>query len=249
MLTIFSNILYKEVESEYGKFRALLTRKNNNDLSIEMILDLKRKINKIDNDSRTITYGLTAENRKEFIGNMDTNRMLCAYQSGITDIATLYFQNLFYLIDDIIHLKKPLIMATSGILSTVQNSLYLCGSTRFADSSMRMLFNNCLYGQIPCGGFYYFINMIHTNNTNNNNKLLLLYSILNGQPLSCWNLYDVGFVDWIMPTPNNVLLFNHIGNDIDKTFNFNFKQQDEFRHRSMIKSIIEFYDRGIFLLT
>ena len=162
----FNNYCFyqKEVESEYGKFRGLITRKNNNDLSIEMMMDLKRKIYKIDNDSKTISYGLTSQNRKEYVGDMDAKRILSAHESGISDIGTLYFSNLFYLIDDLMHLKKPLIMASSGILSGVQSSLYMTGSARLADSSMRIRFDHCMYGQIACGGFYYFMNIFTTFN-------------------------------------------------------------------------------------
>ena len=72
----------------------------------------------------------------------------------------------------------------------------------------------------------------------------MLWSLMSNEPVSCWDLHEMGMVDWVMPSPNNVLLLNHIGNEIDRTFNFNFKKQDEYRHRAMIKSIIELYDRG-----
>ena len=211
------------------------------------MLDLKRKIHKMDSDSKTISYGLTSQNRKEFVGDMDAERILSAHRSGISDIGTLYFSNLFYLIDDLMHLKKPLIMASSGILSGVQSSLYMTGAARLADSSMRIMFDNCLHGQIACGGFYYFMNVYANNNQNkltNNIHKQMLWNLFGAQPIAAWDLYEMGVIDWMMPSPNNVLAFTHIGNEIDKSFNYNFRSQDEFRHRAMIKSIIELFDRG-----
>merc|ERR1712228_28336 len=145
------------------------------------------------------------------------------------------------------HLKKPLIMASSGMLSGVHSSLYMTGSARLADSSMRIRFDNCLYGQIACGGVYYFMNIYANNNQNkltNNIHKQMLWNMFGAQPIAAWDLYEMGIIDWMMGPPNNVLAFTHIGNEIDKSFNHNFKHQDEFRHRAMIKSIIELFDRG-----
>merc|ERR1712176_539486 len=109
------------------------------------------------------------------------------------------------------------------------------------------MFDNCLYGQIAFGGFYYFMNVYannHQNKSSNNIHKQMLWNLFGAQPVSAWDLYEMGIIDWMMPSPNNVLAFTHVGNEIDKTFNVNFREQDEFRHRAMIKSIIELSDRG-----
>ena len=55
------------------------------------------------------------------------------------------------------HLRKPPVMATSGVLCGEERSLYSAGSSWLAGST-RMRFDECRYGQVPCGGFFNLVN-------------------------------------------------------------------------------------------
>merc|ERR1719285_805567 len=73
---------------------------------------------------------------------------------------------------------------------------------------------------------------------------LAMYYALTGHPIPAWEMINYGLGDWMVPDQNGPLLFHHMGEQIDSAFLDVFKNQDKFRHRAMLRSVIELFDRG-----
>ena len=80
--------------SEHGKFRYLLINnasapgelyenlRNPKELSLELIEDLHRNIDRENNDLKTIAFGLVSRDRKEIYSLPDFKRMYTAHKAG-----------------------------------------------------------------------------------------------------------------------------------------------------------------------
>ncbi|ETO13597.1 hypothetical protein RFI_23773, partial [Reticulomyxa filosa] len=236
-----------EVESEHGRFRMLLINNNSSDLtshgdeakqlSLGMLEELRRKITVIDQDYTTIAMGLTARDNKEYIGAPNYKALYAAHMSGVKDIGPLYFGRLLSLVDELVHLKKPLLIASTGVLNGLQTSLLMHGAARLCDAGTRLVFDHCQSGMIPCAGFFYRLLYM-------SNPLVGIWHALTGFPMNTYDAMEQGLVDWIIP-PTPVLLFSHMGHDVDRLFRTVFQEQDRYRHRAMLKSVVELYDRGL----
>ena len=103
---------------------------------------------------------LCSRDCQEYIGNIDSINLLHGYNIGIFDIGITYITRLYQLINDLVHLRKPIFIGTSGQLSDISSSIYINGSCRISDSGTRIFFNHCKYGNILFGGLCYLFNFI-----------------------------------------------------------------------------------------
>jgi len=231
----------KVVPSEHGKFRMFLTDApagNEGVLDISTCKELRNNHFIYDRDRKTYVLGLCSRSRVEFFKSFDYKALWNSRIAQLDDFPLEYLKVLYKTAHSISYSRKPLMVLMCGDMSGPAIGLGLHCAARLMDAGTRLRFDHAKRGS------FFEMGVFHRLQYSKLPYRLALYYALTGHPIPAWEMMYYNLGDWMVPDQNGPLLYHYMGEQIDSTFLDVFKEQDKFRHRAMLRNVIELFDRG-----